>query len=148
MDSPLTVIDPAAPRCRNPIAIGANRDELGYGWGADHNYWTRSGIANVFVALGEGGRGYRHASHPRNRNNGEQRITHGIISPGRNSKLLPKLYHMISRILLVMSAPGTPPAIHLERLDPSEPVRVGPFLTHSRSWAPDSAVTHNAGFLW
>jgi hypothetical protein len=63
------------------------------------NYWTRSGIANVFVALGEGGRGYRHASHPRNRNNGEQRITHDIISPGRNSKLLPKLYHMISAIL-------------------------------------------------
>jgi hypothetical protein len=31
MNSPLTVIDPAAPRCCNPIAIGANRDELGYG---------------------------------------------------------------------------------------------------------------------
>ena len=31
MNSPLTVVDPAAPRRRNPIAIGANRDELGYG---------------------------------------------------------------------------------------------------------------------
>ena len=78
MNSPLTVIDPAAPRCRNPIAIGANRGQLRYGRGADHNYWKRSGIANVFVALGESGRGYRDASHPRHggRNNGEKRSGH------------------------------------------------------------------------
>ena len=39
MNAPLTVIDPAAPRCRNPIAIGSNRDEFRCGCGADHNYW-------------------------------------------------------------------------------------------------------------
>jgi hypothetical protein len=87
MNSPLTVIDPTAPRRRNPIAIGANRDELGYGWGADHNYWKRGAIANVFVALGEGGRGYRHASQPRNRNNGEKRIAHDISLQAGNSKV-------------------------------------------------------------
>ena len=78
MNSALTVIDPAAPRCRNPIAIGANPNELRCGCGTDHTYWKRSGIGSMFVALGKTGRGYRDASHPRHggRNNGEKRIGH------------------------------------------------------------------------
>jgi len=42
----------------------------------------------VFVALGEGGRGYRHASHPRNRNNGEERLTHDISLRAEIQRLL------------------------------------------------------------
>ena len=55
MNSPLTVVDPAAPRRRNPIAIGANGNELQCGRGIDDDEWTRSGVANVLVALGEAG---------------------------------------------------------------------------------------------
>jgi hypothetical protein len=82
MNSPLTVIDPAAPSRRNPIAIGANGDELRCGRGVNYDDWTRS----VFVALGEAGCRYRHASHPRNgdRNNSERRMGHDISGPEVN----------------------------------------------------------------
>jgi len=78
MNSALTVIDPAAPRCRNPIAIGPNPDELRCSCGTHHTYWKRSRIASVFVALGKTGRGYHDATHPRyrGRNNGEKRVGH------------------------------------------------------------------------
>ena len=56
MNSPLTIIDPATPSRRNPVAIGASGDELRCGRGVDHDERTRSGVANVFVALGEAGR--------------------------------------------------------------------------------------------
>ena len=83
MNSPLTIVDPAAPRRRNPIAIGANGNELRCGRGIDHDDWTRSGVANVLVALGEACCRYRHASHPRNRdrNNSETRMCHDISRP-------------------------------------------------------------------
>jgi hypothetical protein len=52
MNSPLTVIDPATPSRRNPIAIGANGNELRRGRGIDDDVWTRSGVPNVFVTPG------------------------------------------------------------------------------------------------
>jgi hypothetical protein len=92
MNSPLTVIDPAAPRRRNPIAIGANGGELWCGRGVDHDERMRSGVVNVFVALGEAGRGYRYASHPRNgdRNNSERRMGHDITRPKATCKMVPR----------------------------------------------------------
>jgi len=83
MNSRLTVIDPAAPRRCNPIAIGANGDELRCGRGGDLDDWTRSDVANVLVALGEAGCRYRHASHARkgDRNSGERRMGHDISRP-------------------------------------------------------------------
>jgi hypothetical protein len=86
MNSALTVIDPAAPRCRNPIAIGPNPDELRCSCGTHHTYWKRSRIASVFVALGKTGRGYHDPSHPRyrGRNNGEKRVGH-TSSPNVNA---------------------------------------------------------------
>ena len=80
MNSPLTVIDPAAPRRRNPIATGAHGDELRYGRWVDHEDCARSRVASVLVALGEAGCRCRHASHPHNgdRNNGERRMGHDI----------------------------------------------------------------------
>jgi hypothetical protein len=84
MDSPLTLIDPAAPRRRNPIAIGANGDELRCSRGRDLDDWTRSDVANVLMALGETRR--RHASHAHegDRNSGERRMGHDISRPKVN----------------------------------------------------------------
>ena len=86
MNSPLTVIDPAAPRRRNPIAVGADGDELRYRRGVDHDDGTGNDVANVLAALGEAGCRCRHASHPRNgsRNNGERRMGHDIARPKVN----------------------------------------------------------------
>jgi hypothetical protein len=86
MNSALTVIDPAAPRCRNPIAVGPDPDELRCSCGTHHTYWKRSRIASVFVALGKTGRGYHDATQPRyrGRNNGEKRIGH-TSSPNVNA---------------------------------------------------------------
>jgi hypothetical protein len=86
MNSRLTVIDPAAPRRRNPITIGANGDELWCGRGGDLDDWTRTGVANVLMALGEAGCRYRHASHARkgNRHSGERRTGHDISKPKVN----------------------------------------------------------------
>jgi hypothetical protein len=92
MNSPLTIIDPAAPSRRNPVAIGAGGDELRCGRGVDHDEWTRNGVANVFVALGEAGRRYRYASYP-DRNNGERQIGHDITKPKATCL---KWYHAIS----------------------------------------------------
>src|SRR5215467_13469833 len=86
MNSPLTVIDPAAPRRRNPIAIGTNGDELRSGRGGDLDDWTRSGVTNVLVAVGEAGCRYRHAGYSRkgDRNSGERRMGHDISRPKVN----------------------------------------------------------------
>jgi hypothetical protein len=83
MNSPLTVIDSAAPRRRNPIAIGADGDELRCGRGVDLDDWPRSDVADVIVALGEARYRYRHASHARkgDRNSGERRMGHDIPTP-------------------------------------------------------------------
>jgi hypothetical protein len=83
MNSPLTVVDPAAPGRRNPIAIGANGDELRCGRGRDLDDWTRSDVANVLVPLGEAGCRYRDASDARKgrRNSGERRMGHDISRP-------------------------------------------------------------------
>jgi hypothetical protein len=83
MNSRLTLIDPAAPRRRNPIAIGANGDELWCGRRGDLDDWTRSDVANVVMALGEAGCRYRHASHAHksDRHSGERRMGHDISRP-------------------------------------------------------------------
>jgi hypothetical protein len=111
MNSPLTFIDPAAPRRRNPIAIGANGDELRPGRGGDLDDWTRSDVANVLVALGEAGSRYRHASHARkgDRNSGERRMGHDISRPKVNMfEVTPRNFRI--SLLITALARSTGPA--------------------------------------